>query len=217
MRVSIKYICPLFPLVNETKQIRHIYLHYTIVHLVSQYADRFDYSEDACRATCEQLMYIAHVGGCCYKLSCNPLKRSSILGYTIPSNVTYRDQWCKGDPPSSMLESDKFSMRECEKKCKPTCVEKKYDISLSALKLRDGPITKVTPDHETAKVDVNMASFLEHTEVDSAKYDWSVLMSNIGGVMGLFTGFSVLTALEIVELMVDLWAYLCSLFCCRKK
>jgi len=195
----------------------------TMNEQMSFYADRYDYSEDACITTCEQLMYIKKSGCCCHRFSCNPLNRSSILGYSIPSNISLEKCpeyfYCEGDPFESDEESDKFSKSECERKCRPACKETKYDLSWSKLALMSkGENT----DHVfgvdaklNAKVDINMASFVVHTEVASAKYDWSVLISNIGGVMGLFTGFSILTGFELVELMFDLVAYLVSTCCCR--
>ena len=36
------------------------------------------------------------------------------------------------------------------------------------------------------------------------KYDIALLLANIGGQLGLFTGFSVLTGVEILELLTDL-------------
>ena len=44
------------------------------------------------------------------------------------------------------------------------------------------------------------------THRTSAKYDMTVLLANIGGQFGLFTGFSFLTALEIFELVFDILA-----------
>ena len=67
---------------------------------------------------------------------------------------------------------------------------------------------KFSSDH--LKVTVYLESLEVKTEVTSPQYDWSDFLSNIGGVLGLFTGFSILSALEILELVCDLWAYLAS-------
>ena len=61
---------------------------------------------------------------------------------------------------------------------------------------------KYTTDH--VKVSVYPKSLEVKTVVTSPKYDWVAFLSMIGGVMGLFTGFSVLSCLEIVELIFDL-------------
>ena len=57
------------------------------------------------------------------------------------------------------------------------------------------------------KVSVYLESMGVQNEVKSPKYEWSSFLSNIGGVMGLFTGFSILSFFEMVELLLDLWAY----------
>ena len=44
----------------------------------------------------------------------------------------------------------------------------------------------------------------EEVYTTEAKYDVTVLLANIGGQLGLFTGFSVLTGFEIFELFTDL-------------
>ena len=51
------------------------------------------------------------------------------------------------------------------------------------------------------------------THVTRAKYDLAVLLANIGGQLGLFTGFSLLTALEILELVWDVWVLLTTAVC----
>ena len=65
-------------------------------------------------------------------------------------------------------------------------------------------------DYTTNHVKVTVyPTTLEVTkEVTTPKYDWVGFLSNIGGVMGLFTGFSVLSFLEIVEVLFDLGACL---------
>ena len=58
---------------------------------------------------------------------------------------------------------------------------------------------------ENLKVTVYLESLDVEKEVKSPKYEWSSFLSNVGGVMGLFTGFSVLSFFEILELLVDMW------------
>ena len=50
---------------------------------------------------------------------------------------------------------------------------------------------------------------VEHLE-ESPKYDSYIFMSNFGGVFGLFTGFSLLTAVELLELGFDVAYFLCA-------
>ena len=44
----------------------------------------------------------------------------------------------------------------------------------------------------------------EETYVTVAKYDLALLLANIGGQLGLFTGFSALTGFEVFELLTDM-------------
>ena len=62
------------------------------------------------------------------------------------------------------------------------------------------------------KVTVYLESLDVHKDVQSPKYEWSSFLSNVGGVMGLFTGFSILSFFEIVELLIDLWGHVISVF-----
>ena len=59
------------------------------------------------------------------------------------------------------------------------------------------------------KVEVAMGDLNMQTYTSSPKYDWSILISNIGGQLGLCIGFSIFTGLEIVELMIDLLCHIC--------
>ena len=49
-----------------------------------------------------------------------------------------------------------------------------------------------------------MDTMYEEIWVTEPKYDLPLLLANIGGQLGLFTGFSVLTGFEIFELFTDL-------------
>ena len=64
-------------------------------------------------------------------------------------------------------------------------------------------LLKLTVYLETLEVDI---------ETQSPKYEWSSFLSSIGGVMGLFTGFSILSFFEIVELLIDLCSHMASIF-----
>ncbi|GFR89348.1 acid-sensing ion channel 2-like [Elysia marginata] len=52
-------------------------------------------------------------------------------------------------------------------------------------------------------------SLFTHLEEHVPKYSWSVVFGTIGGQMGLFTGASVLTVVEFVELTVLAFVVLC--------
>ena len=54
------------------------------------------------------------------------------------------------------------------------------------------------------KLTVYLESLDVQVETQSPKYEWSSFLSNIGGVMGFFTGFYILSFFKIVEWLVDL-------------
>jgi hypothetical protein len=77
----------------------------------------------------------------------------------------------------------------------------------------------VKPDKETIRKAYNHEDFGGRTEiamgfsslkvtkiVESPAYDVSMFLAEVGGVLGLFVGMSVMTALEFVELLVVLFA-----------
>ena len=51
------------------------------------------------------------------------------------------------------------------------------------------------------KLTVYLESLDVQVETQSPKYEWSSFLSNIGSVMGLFTGFSILSFFKIVEFL----------------
>ena len=66
--------------------------------------------------------------------------------------------------------------------------------------------THIYTEHRATvlKTTVYLATLDVEKETQSPKYSWSAFLSNLGGVMGLCTGFSLLSFLELVELLVDL-------------
>ena len=146
----------------------------------------------------------------------------------------------------NLVKSNNASFNQCKQECHPTCFETVYDITLSSAVWPSDSFNKTIFQRYVDRIndkaeahDLNVSSntsgldyslvrreylkigiFLDSlnvkTDVTSAKYDWSVLLSNVGGVLGLFTGFSILTAVEVAELCFDLWAYFCT-FVCKKK
>ena len=65
------------------------------------------------------------------------------------------------------------------------------------------------------RVNIYLSSLDVQKEIFSPKYDWSAFMSNLGGTMGLFIGFSLLSFMELVELFIDLCGQLVSVVCRR--
>ena len=55
-----------------------------------------------------------------------------------------------------------------------------------------------------SSITIVLETLKEEIYITEAKYTIPVLLANIGGQLGLFTGFSALTGFEIFELITDL-------------
>ena len=85
--------------------------------------------------------------------------------------------------------------KQCIQECPKTCKKTSFEVVGESFNARHGVGEKFV---------IEMASSdVERYEV-VPKYDWFVLVANFGGMFGLFTGFSVLTGIEILILLFDL-------------
>jgi hypothetical protein len=88
----------------------------------------------------------------------------------------------------------------------PTKVFADYIGQKSAIMNRYG---NRTPSYEELKVslvklNINFQS-LQYTQVEeSQKTTWLDLLSNVGGTLGLFTGFSFLSLVELLEIIFEI-------------
>ena len=62
--------------------------------------------------------------------------------------------------------------------------------------------------NDTVTIMIRFESTNVYKELTRAKFEWSIFLSNIGGQLGLFMGFSLLSALEIAELFYDVFTTL---------
>ena len=122
--------------------------------------------------------------------------------------------------------------------CAPPCSEVKYNKVISSgawpsVSVMNHYISKLNESghhsgndiFHTSKTQAELYSFLQQNllkldiyyenmspEVIKSlpKYDWSTLLSNVGGTLGLWLGFSILTAMEVLELFLDFMIHTCS-------
>ena len=91
-------------------------------------------------------------------------------------------------------------LKQCRKGCPKSCSKSVYAGSVS--------ITEIP------KRLIVLAVGMETWEVDHLegipKYDAYIITSNLGGVFGLFIGFSLLTAVELLVLVFDMAYVMCS-------
>ena len=192
------------------------------------YADRYRYSKTACHYTCLQVHVIKQYQCCAIGIPCNPLGKSIMFGVPLPEGIAR----C-GSPSYDDSSDEVIAFSDiCQELCPPSCHETHYDTFLYSKTWPNpnDPSESALPDFK--RVDnlsllfdyvrsgvsvseniLGMEVFYDtldvETLVSSPKYDLSVLLSNFGGTFGLFAGFSVLTVMELIELLIDILCYLC--------
>ena len=188
---------------------------------LSFYAQRWGYSYRACIKTCIQTKAI-HKYGCCLRTyPCNPLSLTQIFGETLPQNLSECAEYYEEDDHYYVPGIE--IMEHCNTVCPAPCTETHYDIT--SVTHTHWPVRNTgsadeamqhlgLPYGEMMENVLGVSVFYESLEVEifesTPKYDLSALLSNLGGVFGLFTGFSVLTTIELITLLVDI---VCLYFC----
>ena len=64
--------------------------------------------------------------------------------------------------------------------------------------------SRLDPRYTNLLIRIRLETLKEEIYITEPKYSIPVLLANIGGQLGLFTGFSALTGFEILELFTDL-------------
>ena len=208
------------------------------------YADRYNYSQVACRMTCLQVMSILDKDCCISDYPCNPLNKTTVFEQSIPQSSPYCSSGTSRPASSSAAGAGggpgtkSEATMDCENVCLPSCIENQYEVKiadiiwpasgnsqtqeiLEYLKGKVNGFSAMDDDVQYIFARRNMLElrvYYESLEVESyessPKYDGNILFSSFGGVLGLCIGFSALTAMELVELIVDL---LCCLCRCRTR
>ncbi|XP_035827487.1 amiloride-sensitive sodium channel subunit gamma-2-like [Aplysia californica] len=191
-------------------------------------AQDYGYSALACSKTCLQRNILTKCHCCTPEVPCPSSLTTLVFGTnqseeTMPpicgreSNVTMN--FC-----SIQVKGNFFSDQlGCTEMCPELCEEMFYGTNPSfavwpgkayhstiveKLKITHGAaltkqeLNSIVED-SLLKVDIFYPSFEYQQFTISPKYDWSVLLSNIGGSVSLWLGFSLLTALELAELILD--------------
>ena len=105
---------------------------------------------------------------------------------------------------------------ECLKSCLPPCQEINYETDISFLKYPNIAKAKENRERiekvrqvreEIIKVKVYFKSLDVRVTEEKMTYAMEDLLSDIGGQLGLFSGYSVLTVIELVSLAVTISVY----------
>ncbi|XP_076466241.1 epithelial sodium channel subunit alpha-like [Babylonia areolata] len=193
------------------------------------YAQEFDvgYSAKACRVTCYQ-MEVFSVCGCCdrdYPCYLTSATGTSMGAQYCNYSLNY-DAFCV----QTVQQDFQNDLLGCDNKCPPSCKETTFSTEVSTGRWPSNAtaraFVKKLINHESASggasgnIDIdylrsNMAQLyiyfkqLNYEQIQtSPAYDWSRLLSDLGGQFGLWLGFSLLTALELVQLVFDVCQHL---------
>ncbi|XP_041354877.1 amiloride-sensitive sodium channel subunit gamma-like [Gigantopelta aegis] len=204
------------------------------INMFSSILDTVQYSYKACDKSCYQKNVIEKCGCCDLKLPCSDEARQS-LRIDESSEITYCNttsgsiqKECTNKVFIEYLHND----LGCDELCSPSCSDVDYDTKVSSAvwpaevvvdKVYDKVVSRRRktnsskldlPENETklqylrknvAKIHVYYKQ-LNHEHIETIpSYSWNTLLSDIGGQVGLWLGFSLLTAIEIVELVADIF------------
>lgn len=209
----------------------------------SFYAVNYSYSKDACLETCRQVSIVQTLGCCLPPLPCNPLHLKEIFGIKLPGNLDYCDSsvYNKNKKANHLLENLHLLPAHCDYKCPYPCEEITYDHSSTLLEFpvenndfeRDyfekySSILGVSDNASTEEIHRAIRAEVLKFEIDlesldvekietKAKYNWNRLISEIGGAIALFTGFSFITGFEIFHMVIDFSIQSCLCRRCSKK
>ncbi|GFO31750.1 amiloride-sensitive sodium channel subunit beta [Plakobranchus ocellatus] len=182
----------------------------------------FAYSLNACQKSCVQ-KHIYKLCQCCsINFPCNEEALQLSTGIvarednTIPicNTTNIETFFCVRD-----IEKDFSDNKlECIKNCPPACEESSFSTTVSSapwptsdyrqtLLRQHGLHQNVTQLLETGqrsflKLEIYFDSLILDKIVGQPAFTWNKLLSDIGGQLGLLLGFSILTAIEILELVV---------------
>ncbi|GFO11073.1 acid sensing ion channel 1 [Plakobranchus ocellatus] len=184
----------------------------------------FTYSLNACRKSCLQ-KHIRKKCQCCdvsfsYPCTEDSLRRSMGIiareGDAIPICNTTDPQTTKCIREAD--EAFRDNKLGCIKNCPPACEESSFSTTVSSvpfltrdyrqISMRqrglDQNVTQILKAGERSllKLEIFYDSLIVDKVVSQPAFTWNKLLSDIGGQLGLLLGFSILTAIEILELVV---------------
>lgn len=179
---------------------------------INFFSDTFTYDVNFCRQSCYQahFMSINHES-CLRDIPCNPNNLSVAFGWDLSkssSPINYERihlVYSYKDLTTPYISArQKEEARVCDRICPEPCVKASYLTSV--VRFISGGDFRGSEEFQT--ITVKFKGQMEAFETEP-KYDVYNFISSIGGTLGLFTGFSLLTAVEVMELGARLATLLC--------
>ncbi|GFN78967.1 acid-sensing ion channel 1 [Plakobranchus ocellatus] len=181
----------------------------------------FAYSLNACQKSCVQKHIYKTCQCCSISFPCNEDALQHSTGMvarednTIPiCNTTKRETfYCV----RNIEEAFSDNKLDCIKNCPPACEKSSFSTTVSSapwptsgyrqtMLKRQGLDQNVTQllkaERSFLKLEIYYDSLILDKIVGQPAFTWNKLLSDIGGQLGLLLGFSILTAVEILELVV---------------
>lgn len=202
------------------------------------FGDEFKYTATVCEKTCYQRSVFERCMCCDEDLPCNEKALLKMIGITredesIPdcdeSNRTVLRclKHTREDYYANFLP--------CLGKCRPSCQEISYQTSYAtgswpgasfrenlAEKAKQSiksksksfqsypdPLDSEFVSQNFLRLEVYYENLVEEIILTDPAYDWNKLLSDIGGQLGLWLGFSLMTAIEVLELLYDIISFIC--------
>ncbi|OAF70491.1 hypothetical protein A3Q56_01737, partial [Intoshia linei] len=193
------------------------------------------YNTPSCLKTCLQKHLIDTCNCATYEVP----KYGSAFGYRDVKNCKYTDEIEKTcmDSVSTLFNQNKLNC-SCPSPCQETAYSSilssykwpslKYEKKLRKdLKTKPGldAIISDTPEKDTfsdniLKINIYYQEFNYETIIEEPSYLFFSLISDVGGILGLYIGFSAMTIFEFFELISDLFytrVCKCSCSCVNKS
>ena len=178
-----------YPYNDCIKNISEFSLNKTIIDFIK--SKKWEYSQKECISLCRTLSYIE-------SSNCNCTLKSMDEKFTAKCYNNMNDSNIKACVD---LFLSKFEVEKCSKYCPLECDTLNYKISHSS---------KMISSLETSIIRTKMFKVyvfyedLKYTLItQKPKIELFGLISNIGGTLGLFIGFSFISVLELFELLVE--------------
>ena len=179
---------------------------------INFFSERFAYDVNFCRLSCYQAHFMSINNDFCLRdIPCNPKELSNAFGWDIPkfSNSTNSQKInnvysYKSETTLFINASQKEKARVCDRICPEPCTKTFYTAS----SIRFNSEGQLRGSAELQYIIIRFKGQMEVFET-KPKFDVYYFVSSMGGTLGLFTGFSLLTAVELGELGARLATLLC--------
>ncbi|GFN98004.1 amiloride-sensitive sodium channel subunit gamma [Plakobranchus ocellatus] len=178
----------------------------------------FDYSDSACQKTCFQQSVYNACRCCESSLPCIDDALMKVTGHFINGVIPYCNTLIPEIDDCVYEIESAFTTNKlgCAKACPPSCKQATFATTISTglwptpayknlmLKRRDLDLNNLSTQ-SILRMEIFYESLILEKVESSPAYTWYKLLGDIGGQLGLLLGFSILTAMEILELLlVDL-------------